>query len=477
MRSSAGRMGTQSHREGRVVLAGRPNVGKSTLFNRISGSRRAIVTPTPGTTRDVLRHAAEWLGTEFELVDTGGVFGASADPLQEEVAVQGAAALDAASVIVLVTDGRDGVVPADEQVAAHIRRSGHPVVLAVNKIDDRRAEARVEEFHRLAITPVVPIAAEHGLGVGDLLDAVVARLPRGRGARAVEADAAPAASGRRRAPGTADLAVAIIGRPNVGKSSLVNLLLREERVLVSEVAGTTRDAVDARFTWHGRGLRLVDTAGMRRPGRVARSGRIESVSLVMARRAVAEADVAVLVVDAAEGVARQDAAIAGEAERAGCGIVIAANKWDLVKDRGPNYSKQFDGDVRAALRFAEFAPILHISARTGERAPKLVERVVEVAASRARHVATGELNRFVERVTRRHPPVSPDRRNVRIKYAAQVGARPPTFVFFTNVATRFHFSYERYLRNRLRESFGFEGSPIRLRVRAGRDSREGARRR
>ena len=453
-----------------MVLAGRPNVGKSTLFNRISGSRRAIVTATPGTTRDVLRHAAEWLGTEFELVDTGGLFGASADPLQEAVAVQGAAALDAAAVIVLVTDGRDGVVPADEEVAAHVRRTGRPVVLAVNKIDDREAEARVEEFHRLAITPVVPIAAEHGLGVGDLLDAVVARLPRRRGAGAVEpeadADAAPA-------PGTADLAVAIIGRPNVGKSSLVNLLLREERVLVSEVAGTTRDAVDARFTWHGRGLRLVDTAGMRRPGRVARSGRIESVSLVMARRAVAEADVAVLVVDAAEGVARQDAAIAGEAERAGCGIVIAANKWDLVKDRGLNYAKQFDGDVRAALRFAEFAPILHISARTGERAPKLVARVVEVAAARARHVATGELNRFVERVTRRHPPVSPDRRNVRIKYAAQVGARPPTFVFFTNVATRFHFSYERYLRNRLRESFGFEGSPIRLRVRAGRDSRAG----
>ncbi len=453
------------------MLAGRPNVGKSTLFNRISGARRAIVTPTPGTTRDVLRHAAEWLGAEFELVDTGGVYGASADPLQEAVAVQGAAALDAASVIVLVTDGRDGVVPADEQVAAHVRRTGRPVVLAVNKVDDRRAEERVEEFHRLAVSPVVPIAAEHGLGVGDLLDAVVARLPRGRGARAeADADAAPAR-------GTADLAVAIIGRPNVGKSSLVNLLLREERVLVSEVAGTTRDTVDARFTWHGQGLRLVDTAGMRRPGRVARSGRIESVSLVMARRAVAEADVAVVVVDAADGVARQDAAIAGEAERAGCGIVIAANKWDLVKDRGPNYAKQFDGEVRAALRFAEFAPLLHISARTGERAPKLVARVVEVAAARARHVATGELNRFVERVTRRHPPVSPDRRNVRIKYAAQVGARPPTFVFFTNVATRFHFSYERYLRNRLRESFGFEGSPIRLRVRAGRDSREGGGRR
>ena len=235
-------------------------------------------------------------------------------------------------MIVLVTDGRDGVVPADEQVAAHIRRTGCPVVLAVNKVDDRRAEERVEEFHRLAITPVVPVAAEHGLGVGDLLDAVVARLPRRRGAAARRVDAGP--------PGErADLAVAIVGRPNVGKSSLVNLLVREERVLVSEVAGTTRDAVDARMTWHGHRLRLVDTAGMRRPGRVARSGRIESVSLVMARRAVAAADVAVLLVDAAGGVTRQDAAIAGEAERAGCGIVIAANKWDCVKERGPDFSK------------------------------------------------------------------------------------------------------------------------------------------
>ena len=468
-------MGAPSDREGSVVLAGRPNVGKSTLFNRISGSRRAIVTAAPGTTRDVLRHPAEWLGTSFELVDTGGVFGASTDPLQDAVADQGARALDAASVIVLVTDGREGVVPADEQVAARVRRSGCPVVLAVNKIDDRRAEGRVEEFHRLAIAPVVPIAAEHGLGVGDQLDAVVARLPRRRGAAARGAAARePEPAGRR---GPADLAVAIVGRPNVGKSSLVNLLMREERVLVSEVAGTTRDAVDARLTWHGHRLRLVDTAGMRRPGRVARSGRIESVSLVMARRAVAEADVAVVVVDAAAGVARQDAVIAGEAERAGCGIVIAANKWDLVKERGPDFSKRFDGEVRAALRFAEFAPILHISARTGERAPKLVARVVEVAAARARHVATAELNRFVERATGRHPPVSPGRRKVRIKYAAQVGSRPPTFVFFTNVATRFHFSYERYLRNRLRESFGFEGTPIRLRVRAGSDSRSGGRRR
>ena len=447
-------------RDRSVVLVGRPNVGKSTLFNRICGTRRAIVTPVAGTTRDVITAQAEWLGTTFELVDTGGLFGASTDPLQQRVAEQGLRALDAADLVVLLVDGRDGLVPADREVADRARRAGVPVVLAVNKVDDRRAAERVEEFHALGITPLVSITAEHGLGVGDLLDEAVGRLPGGEGT-----DAAAVRPDR-----PDEIRIAIIGRPNVGKSSLVNLLVRAERVLVSEKAGTTRDAIDTVITWHGQRLRLVDTAGIRRPGRVAGSGQVEQVSVTVARRAIARADVAVLVVDASVPVARQDAVVAGEAERAGCGIVIAANKWDLVKQRG-DFAKQFDAKLRDALKFAEFAPILHISALTGERAPKLIARIVEVAAARARHVATGELNRFVERVTRRHPPASPGRRAVRIKYATQVGSRPPMFVFFTNVATQFHFSYERYLRNRLRESFGFEGTPIRLRVRAGRDSR------
>ena len=449
------------------MLVGRPNVGKSTLFNRVCGARRAIVTAVPGTTRDVIRHAVEWLGTDLELVDTGGLFGASDDPLQAEVAAHALKSLETADVIVMLVDGREGVVPADEAVAAHIRKLGVPTVLTVNKIDDKDARGRVEEFYRMAITPVVPIAAEHGLGVGDLLDEVVARLPGRRppvAERAEEADAPARAA-------TVEIGVAIIGRPNVGKSSLVNLLVREERVLVSEVAGTTRDTVEAGLTWYGRTLRLVDTAGIRRPGRVARSGRVEAVSVVVARRALAGADVAVLVVDADEGISKQDASIAGEAERAGCGIVIAANKWDLVKSRGPGFYKEFDADLRDALKFAEFAPIVHISALTGERAPKLIERVVEAAAARATHVSTGALNRMVERVTRRHPPHSPGRGEVRIKYATQVASRPPTFVFFTNVATRFHFSYERFLCNRLRDTFGFEGTPIRLRVRTSRDTR------
>ena len=444
------------------MLVGRPNVGKSTLFNRICGSRRAIVTSVPGTTRDLLNQDVEWLGTNFELVDTGGLFGASADPLRNEVTSLGLQALSSANVIVQVVDGTDGLVPADEEVASHARRVGSPVVLVVNKIDKSKARDRVGEFHQLGVAPVVSIAAEHGMGVGDLLDEIVAKLPgrKASGSRvAAEVDR----------QGAGEIRVAIIGRPNVGKSSLVNLLTQEERVLVSAEAGTTRDFVDVRLAWHGRQFRLVDTAGIRRPGRVHRSGPVESVSVVMARRAVSEADVAVLVVDAANPISRQDAVIAGEAERAGCGIVLAANKWDLVKGQGADFYRVFDADLRDAIKFADFAPVMHISALTGERTPKLIEKIYDVAQAREMHVGTGELNRFVDRATKRHPPANLGRREVKIKYVAQVATRPPTFVFFTNIVTRFHFSYERFLRNQIRSEFGFEGTPIRLRVRTGRD--------
>jgi GTP-binding protein len=299
-----------------VVLVGRPNVGKSTLFNRITNTRRAIVTPVAGTTRDVNSLPAEWQGTPFRLVDTGGMFGASEDPLHELVVEHGRRALKDADVLVFVVDGREGLVSGDEEISAALRMASAPVVVAVNKTDDRRARGRALEFYKLGFDPVVEVAAEHGDGVGDLLDEITARIPAHRdGATADEQQ---------------ETAVAIVGRPNVGKSSLLNKLLREERSIVSAMPGTTRDSVDAVLKWHKRKFRIVDTAGIRRPGRVARSGQVEAVSVVVARRAIEKADVAVLVIDSVEGVTDQDAAIAGEAEKAGCGIVVAANKWDLM---------------------------------------------------------------------------------------------------------------------------------------------------
>lgn len=436
-----------------VVLVGRPNVGKSTLFNRITGSRRAIVTPIPGTTRDTIAQPAEWLGASFSLVDTGGMFGASLDPLHDLVVEHGRRAISTADVVVFIVDGREGLVPGDEEIGAALHTIQAPVVLAVNKTDDRRARGRALEFYRLGFDPVIELAAEHGQGVGDLLDEVVARLPH------VRRDGSPAP------PKETETSVAIVGRPNVGKSSLLNRLLREERAIVSDIPGTTRDTVDAILKWHKRRFRILDTAGIRRPGRVARAGQVESVSVLIARRAIEQADVAVLVVDASEGATDQDGAIAGEAEKTGCGVIVAVNKWDLMKGRGPEYSKEFDEELHRQLKFLDYAPVLHISALTGERTPKLLETIDRVSEARTHRIPTAELNRFVQAVTAVHPPASPGRREVRILYAAQTAVAPPTFVFFTNVATSFHFSYERFLKNRLRESFGLQGTPIRIEVR------------
>jgi GTPase len=435
-----------------VVIVGRPNVGKSTLFNRITNSRRAIVTPVAGTTRDVNALPADWQKTAFNLVDTGGMFGASEDPLHKLVVAHGRRAVETADLLLFVVDGREGLVSGDEEIAAALRTSKAPVLMVVNKTDDKRARGRAFEFYRLGFEPVVEIAAEHGDGVADLLDEIVARLP-------VRSDSTA------RVETTAKTAVAIVGRPNVGKSSLLNRLLREERSIVSELPGTTRDTVDAVLKWHRQTFRIVDTAGIRRPGRVARSGQVEAVSVIVARRAIEQADVVVLVVDSVEGVTDQDAAIAGEAEKAGCGIIIAANKWDLMKGRGADFSKTFDEELRRQLKFLDYAPLIHISATTGERTSKVLEMIDRVAEARKRRVPTSELNRFVAAVTAVHPPASPGRREVRILYAAQTSVAPPTFVFFTNVATEFHFSYERFLKNRLRESFGLTGTPIRVQVR------------
>jgi GTP-binding protein len=427
-------------------------VGKSTLFNRLTGTRRSIVTAIPGTTRDVITQPVEWQGARFDLTDTGGMFGVSEDPLHALVLDRGHRAIKDADLLVLVVDGREGLMPGDHQIAKAVRDAGKPAILAVNKLDDRRASTGVLELYELGFDPVFEIAAEHGTGIGDLLDAIVAQLPRGT--QALEKPA--------------ELSIAIVGRPNAGKSSLVNRLLREERMIVSEMPGTTRDTVDTVMTWHRRTFRIVDTAGIRRPGRVASGGQVENVSVLLARRAIDAADIVVLVIDAMQGVTEQDAAIAGEADKAGRGLIIAANKWDLRKDKGPDFAKAFDEDLRNRLKFLDYATVLHISAATGERTPKLLEVIDAVGESRRKRVKTSDLNAFVERVSAEHPPASPGRTHVRILYAAQTGVAPPTFVFFTNVATTFHFSYQRYLENRMREEFGFKGTPMRIHVRARR---------
>jgi GTPase len=443
-----------------VVLVGRPNVGKSTLFNRITGSRRAIVAPIAGTTRDALEKEVVWRGLPFALFDTGGLYGASRDPLHDLVVRQGQRAIVGAQLLVLVVDGREGLVPADQQIASDMRHAGQRVILAINKADDKRARDSTLDFYRLGFEPVFEISAEHGQGVADLLDEIVKELQA--------ADPGPEdGSERLRTPPLPpeETNIAIVGRPNVGKSSLVNRLLSDERMLVSEMPGTTRDAVDSVLTWHRRRFRIVDTAGMRKTGRVRSGGAVELVSVLGAKRAIGDADVVALVVDANETLADQDAAIGGQADRAGRGVVIIANKWDLVKDRGPRYVETFDDEVRRQMKFLEYAPILHISALTGERAPRVLETIDLVAASRRKRVSTPALNKFLAEVTAANPPVSPGRQHVRILYAAQIGVAPPSFVFFTNVATTFHFSYERFLVNRLREQFEFLGTPIRVQVR------------
>jgi GTP-binding protein len=445
-----------------VVLVGRPNVGKSTLFNRMTGTRRAIVTPIPGTTRDFLAHPVPVADGGFMLTDTGGMFGDSHDPLHELVVDAGRRALETADLIVFVVDGREGLVPGDEEIAKTVRGTGRPVLLAINKTDDKRSVSGALDLYRLGFDPVIEMSAEHGRGVGELMDEIGRRLPR-----QPEPATAPSTEEEERhgdhAP--AELAVAIVGRPNAGKSSLVNRLLREDRMIVSETPGTTRDPVDSVLAWHRKKVRIVDTAGIRKAGRVARGGAVETLSVLLAKRSIAQADVVVVVIDALAGATDQDAAIAGEAVDAGRGVVVAVNKWDLVEDRGPEGARAIDDEIRRRLPFLDFAPILHISARTGAKTPRLLEVIDRVALERRRRVPTPELNRFIGAATAAHPPVAEGRRSVRVLFAAQTGVAPPTFVLFTNVAATLHFSYIRYLTNQLREKYGFEGSPIRLHVR------------
>ena len=491
-----------------VVLVGRPNVGKSTLFNRITGTRRSIVAPIAGTTRDAIQQPAEWQQNRFQLVDTGGLFGATTDPLHELVVSHGLRYLRVADLIVFVVDAREGLVPADLDIAKSLRRLNRPVIVAVNKTDAKKSDKNVPEFHQFGFEPVIEIAAESGHGVAELLDEIKARFP---GATLSEADAAAEdgdyverddededadvgieVDGERGMGGKAgarpaddeaaeveegpdpnplvvppmpdEVPVAIVGRPNVGKSSLVNRLLREDRMVVSDMPGTTRDAVDVVLRWNKQKFRLVDTAGMRRPGKVKEGGQIEAVSVLIAKRAMTKAQVAVLVLDAVEGPTDRDAAIAGEAQTLGLSLIIAVNKWDLVKGRDQQWVKDFDDTLRFHMKFLEYAPLIHISALTGDRTGRVLQTIARVAEARRKKISTSRLNKFIERVTKAHPPSAKGKKEVRILYATQTAIEPPEFVIFTNVATELHFSYERFLTNQLREEFGFEGSPIRLKV-------------
>jgi GTP-binding protein len=433
----------------------------------MTGSRRAIVAPIAGTTRDALTRPVAWRGATFDLFDTGGLYGASEDPLHDLVVEQGHRAITGADLLVFLVDGREGLIPGDERIARELRETGCPVLLAVNKTDDKRSQKSIVDFYQLGFDPLLEISAEHGTGVAELLDEIVKALgARGSGLAVIPREGQPAPSPQPLSDAASEeTCIAIVGRPNVGKSSLVNRLLREERVLVSDMPGTTRDAIDAPLIWHRRRFRIIDTAGMRRPGRVRTGGKVELVSVSLAKASIADADVVALIIDANSGATDLDAAIGGEADRAGRGIVIVANKWDLVKSQDQNFVKLFDDKLRHGMRFLDYAPILHISALTGERAGKVLETIDRVAAARRVRVPTPALNKFIESVTAAHPPVSPGRKHVRILYAAQIGAAPPSFVFFTNVATTLHFSYERFLVNQLRQKFGFVGSPIRVQVR------------
>ncbi len=457
-----------------VAIVGRPNVGKSTLFNRVVGSRLAIVEDRARTTRDRLYATAEWNGRRFVVVDTGGLEVEPGDVIEAKVQEQARLAIAEADVIVFVVDAAAGPTPADLEAAALLRRATAPVLVAANKADNPRRELEAAEFHGLGWSEVHPISALHGRSVADLLDAVVAALPPPTAAELAERDREAAAAGELEAGPELEAAsapepaaeaepaaVAIVGRPNVGKSSLLNALLGEERAIVSEVPGTTRDAIDTRLRWGRSEVVLIDTAGIRRRGRVAAAAPAERYSALRALRAIDRADVAVLVVDATEGLTAQDAHIAGYVVEAGRGLVIALNKWDLVEKTHRTFDEAVAA-IRRAAPFLELAPVVSISAKDRLRVGRVLELALDVWGARRRRVPTGELNRLVASAVERQPPPLVHGRRPKIRYATQVAIAPPTFVFFGVDVADLHFSYRRYLENRLRDAYGFVGTPIRL---------------
>lgn len=459
-------------------------MGKSTLFNRIVGGRSAIVEDRARTTRDRLYAPAEWNDRRFVVVDTGGLERRPSDPIEAKVQDQARLAIDQADLILFVVDAEAGQMPADAEAADLLRQARAPVLVAVNKADNERRELEAAEFHRLGWDETYPISALHGRGVADLLDAMVWALPpespaeierKRREAELEEAlewerlgaPAAASAAGPGEAesfettPSDEPARVAIVGRPNVGKSSLLNSLLGEERVIVSDVPGTTRDAIDTSMTWAGQQVRLIDTAGIRRRGRVASGPAADRFSALRAIRAIGRADVAILVLDAAEGLTAQDAHVAGYVIDGGVGLALAINKWDLI-EREEHTFDEYVAALRREVPFLDFAPILAISAKTGLRVGRALDAALVIAQERRKRVPTAELNRVLSEATFRQQPPPVRGRRPRFFYATQAAAEPPTFVLFASGAGSVHFSYERYLENRIREAFGLRGTPIRL---------------
>ena len=430
-----------------VVIVGRPNVGKSTLFNRITGQRRAIVTDEPGITRDRIYGRAEWLGKHFEMVDTGGMVVGEPAEIPTRIMEQAKVALEQAAQVVMVVDGRSELTASDYELAQLLRRTGKPLALAVNKMDTLALLPRAEEFYGLGISRLFPVSAEHGLGVDDLLDEITAGFPLTDQEKEPE---------RRQ-----EIHVAIIGRPNVGKSTLLNRMARSERAIVSEIPGTTRDAVDTLVEQNGISYRLVDTAGIRRKGKTKLLA--EKLSVIMARRHIRMCDVALVLMDGSEGITALDATIGGYAHQSGKSVIVLINKWDQVKERRAAAQATLDEAARK-LKFLDYAPKLFVSAKTGLGMGKIFSEIREVAEAHRHRVPTAELNRFLHTIDLRGG-TSPAHLRPKIYYITQAAASPPSFVLFTDKVRRLHFSYERFLINQLRKQFGFKGTPILLKLR------------
>ncbi|MDQ3219349.1 MAG: ribosome biogenesis GTPase Der [Acidobacteriota bacterium] len=435
-----------------VAIIGRPNVGKSTLFNRLTGSRKSIVGDEPGITRDRIYGDVEWKSRTFELVDTGGIVPDDEAIIPANIFKQAGFAIDKAQAIIWVVDARAGVTPLDEEISVFLRNIGKPVFIAANKAETRKVEEEAAEFYRFGFE-LMPLSAEHGTSIGDLLDQVFAVLEFDE---EIEEEKAH------------EIRLAIIGRPNVGKSSLLNSILGEERVIVSPIAGTTRDAIDTELEVDGQKFILVDTAGIRRKGKTVELA--EKMSVIMARKALERADVAVLIIDAVEGVANLDANIAGYAVDSGCSVIIAVNKWDAVAEKETNTIYEFEREMRRHMKFLDWAPLVTISALTGQRVTNVLPLVVKANEARNLRVPTAQLNKFFEdsvsqpRGGTAPAPVKGGVSRLKVQYITQGGLRPPLFVLFTSGGNKagLHFSYLRYIENRLREAFDFFATPIRL---------------